>query len=112
LKQAKASRDIISGIRVMVSENDCRVCQAVAGIAFPVESCTLDMLPPYRNCELEDGCRACITMEIAPEYAGKARPIKRTSAKSGGVAGCLMAASIFIGFFLVICACYALLMGK
>jgi hypothetical protein len=112
LKQARASRDIISGIRVMVGEDDCRVCQAVKGIVFPVESCTLDMLPPYRSCEFEEGCRACITMELAPTYAAKAQPGSRVGSKSGGLAGCVMVASILIGAFVVIRVCYDVLMGK
>jgi hypothetical protein len=112
LKQARASRDIVSGISVMVSENDCRVCQAVSGIIFPVESCTLDMLPPYRNCEIEEGCRACITVVLKPEYSGQHQPAKRTAAKSGGLAGCVMVASILIGALVVLCVCYGVLAGK
>lgn len=112
LKQARASRDVVSGIRVMVSENDCRVCQTIAGTVFSVESCTLDMLPPYRNCELEDGCRACITMELAPEYTGKTRPSKRAASKSAGLAGCVMVGSILIGALVVVCVCYGVLVGK
>jgi hypothetical protein len=112
LKQARASQDAVSGIRVMVSENDCPVCHAVEGIVFPVESCTLDMLPPYRNCEFEEGCRACITLVLKPEYSGQRQTAKRAAAKSGGLAGCLMVASILVGAFVVICVCYGMLVGK
>jgi hypothetical protein len=112
LKQAKASRDVISGICVMVSENDCQVCQAVQGVVFPVESCTLDMLPPYRDCELEDGCRAAITTILKPEASGRRRSAKPAASKPGGLAGCMMIVSILIGAFVVIRVCYGVLTGK
>jgi hypothetical protein len=104
LKQARSS-GVVSGVRLLVSENDCRVCQALKAIVFPLKSCTLDMLPPYRNCDFEEGCRASITMVIAQEYSGKPRPKKLAATKPGGPAGCVMVASILIGTIVVISMC-------
>jgi hypothetical protein len=111
LKQAKAS-GVVSGVRVLVSTNDCRVCQAVRDRVFPIKSCTPKMLPPYENCEIEDGCRASLTMVVAPEYSGRPRPKKRSATSSGGLVGCVMVASIAIGAFVVIRVCYGVLAGK
>ncbi len=71
LKQAKSS-GVVLAARPLVNDSDCRVCQAVRSRAFPIEDCTVDMLPPYKDCELEDGCRASVTFVVdVPDEPGR-----------------------------------------
>jgi hypothetical protein len=108
LKQAKASRGTVTGIGLLVSEDDCRVCQAARDRVFPVQTCTVEMLPPYRDCEYEEGCRATTRMVLSPEYAA----LGRTGKRAGGLAGCVMLALILGGIIIVVLACYGLIAGK
>ena len=69
IRQAKRS-GVVAGFTLLVSADDCAVCQAVQGKVFPVGRCTAEDLPPYENCELEGGCRATFTAVLKPEYGG------------------------------------------
>jgi len=66
-RQARES-GVVTGFKVLASANDCDVCQSLQGKVFPLGSCTLEMLPPYTNCEYEDGCRATFTCVLQDEY--------------------------------------------
>jgi hypothetical protein len=84
--QAKAdirdSREsgVVSGFRLLVSANDCDVCQARYDQVFPIRTCTAEQLPPYRDCEYEDGCRASYLHVLDDEgrRPAKTPPRKRT----------------------------------
>jgi hypothetical protein len=67
IRQARQS-GVVTGFKLLVSANDCDVCQAVRDRFFPVETCTPEMLPPYENCKLQDGCRATFTCTLAQQY--------------------------------------------
>lgn len=70
LRQAKRS-GVVAGIRPLVSGDACPVCRAVRDAVFPIETCTVEQLPPYQDCEHEDGCDSCITEVLKPEYSGQ-----------------------------------------
>jgi hypothetical protein len=59
---------VVTGFRLLVSANDCDVCQAAQHKFFPVETCTAEMLPPYENCKIPEGCRATFTGVLGREY--------------------------------------------
>ena len=63
IREARKS-GVVAGFRPLVSDDDCSVCQAVRDKFFPVENCTPEMLPPYENCEYEDGCRATFICDL------------------------------------------------
>lgn len=69
IREARKS-GVVAGFQPLVSTNDCNICQAVRSMVFPVATCTPEMLPPYRNCELPDGCRATFTSVLTAEYEG------------------------------------------
>jgi len=58
----------VSGFKPLVSEGDCDICQKVRDRFFPKDTCTPEMLPPYKNCELEDGCRATFISVLNGDY--------------------------------------------
>ena len=62
------------------SANDCGICQKVKSRVFPIETCTVDMLPPYPNREIEDGYRATVISLSRSEYGG---PKPRLASKTG-----------------------------
>ena len=67
IREARKS-GVVAGFQPLVSTNDCNICQAVRSMVFPVATCTPEMLPPYRNCELPNGCRATFTSVLTAEY--------------------------------------------
>jgi hypothetical protein len=72
LKQARAS-GVVVGVRPLVSANDCGICQAASKRVFPIKDCKVEMLPPYRDCELEGGCRASVSFVLEGEEPGRPR---------------------------------------
>ena len=102
LKQAKESGVVIA-FEFLVSDNDCDVCQKVKGKRIPISGCTLDMLPPFKDCENEDGCRATWVDVLDPKYSGK--PDSSVSLRSAGQtsSGCLgIAVLAIVAVFLFI----------
>ena len=73
LAQAKRS-EVVAGMQVLVSGDACDICMKARKTVFPIETCTLDMLPPYSNCEYEDGCHSCVIEIMRPEYGGPSIP--------------------------------------
>src|SRR5208337_4795176 len=67
IREAKKS-GVVSGFKPLVTEHDCDICQKVRDRFFPIDTCTPEMLPPYKNCELEDGCRATFVSVPSSEY--------------------------------------------
>jgi hypothetical protein len=72
LREAKRS-GVVAGIEVLVSSDACQVCQDRRKAVYPIETCTVSMLPPYENCENEDGCDSAIVDVLAEEYGGPRR---------------------------------------
>lgn len=67
LRQARDS-EVCSGLNLLLSAHDCDVCKEASKRFFPIETCTAEMLPPYKDCELEDGCSASFVIELSPQY--------------------------------------------
>jgi hypothetical protein len=67
IREAKKS-DVIVGFKPLVSAEDCSVCQAANDKFFPLATCTPEMLPPYGNCEIPEGCRATFVSVLSQEY--------------------------------------------
>jgi hypothetical protein len=67
IREARKS-GVVTGFTPLVSGNDCDVCQAASDRFFPIATCTPEMLPPYENCELPEGCRATFTCRLSQEY--------------------------------------------
>jgi hypothetical protein len=59
---------VVTGFKPLVTANDCNICQAVRDKFFPIATCTPEMLPPYENCEIPEGCRATVTSALSQEY--------------------------------------------
>jgi hypothetical protein len=59
IKNAKNSQ-VVVGFKLYLSGYECDVCRTKKYRVFPVESCTPDMLPPYEDCEYENGCSGCL----------------------------------------------------
>lgn len=107
LRQDRES-GVVAAVRPLVSSDACRVCLAVRGKVFPIDQVTLDMVPPYANCELEGGCESTIVEVLTPEYGG---PRRRARGRAGGrrVAGaaskrggCLTAVAVLVLFGVVL----------
>jgi hypothetical protein len=102
IKQARQS-GVVAGFKPLVSANDCDICQAVRDKFFPVATCTPEMLPPYENCEIPEGCRAtftCTLSQESEELLAKTTPGKAFDSDSTATPkskqGCL-------GIFLAVC---------
>jgi hypothetical protein len=50
-----------------VSEDACKVCLAARSKVFPIETCTAEKLPPYKDCEYEEGCNSTVTEVLRSE---------------------------------------------
>lgn len=80
LREAKAS-GVVVGMKLLVSSDACRVCMKVRSKVFPIATCTIDMLPPYRDCLIEDGCDSSVVEILSPEYGGPRRRSKSPKVK-------------------------------
>jgi hypothetical protein len=58
IKQAKKS-GVVVGFKLLLSGDECNVCQKNANRVFPVSTCAPEMLPPYEQCESDGGCSGC-----------------------------------------------------
>jgi len=96
IREAKKS-GVVSGFKPLVTENDCDICQKVRDRVFPIDSCTPEMLPPYEDCELEDGCRATFNCVLSSEYETLRSSQKRPSKK-----GCL-GSILLLSFVALLC---------
>jgi len=83
IRQAKKS-GVVIGFKPLVSENDCDICQKVRDRFFPIDTCTPEMLPPYKDCELVGGCRATFVPVLNSEYETFRHSLRQPSRK-----GCL-----------------------
>lgn len=59
---------VVTGFKMLVSANDCRTCRRLKDKVFPVATCKPEMLPPFAECELEEGCRATTIAVLSPRY--------------------------------------------
>jgi len=74
----------------MVSSDACRICRAARRRPIPIEECTVEMLPPFPDCEIDVGCHSSIEDILRPEYGGpRLRRAKNAPARIGENAGCL-----------------------
>jgi hypothetical protein len=84
---------VVAGMQPLVSGDCCRICQAVRKKVFPIETCTVEMLPPYEDCEIEGGCDSAVIVVFKPEYGGprpRSSPKGKPVPKPGKGSGCLL----------------------
>ena len=73
LRQAKES-GVVAGMQLLMSGDACDVFRSRRGLVFPIDSCTVDDLPPYPDCEVDDGCDSTVVSILTPEYGGPSKP--------------------------------------
>jgi len=90
IRQAQDS-GVVVAFKLLVTENDCDVCQARREMVIPANACLPEMLPPYEDCKLEDGCRASFTCVLSRKYENllAAYPPGSTIEESPDRPGCL-----------------------
>jgi hypothetical protein len=81
LRQTKRS-GVVAAIKPLVSGDACRLCLAVRRKTFPIDQCTVEMLPPYEDCEFEEGCESSIEEVLTPKYGGPPRGNRRNTGKA------------------------------
>jgi hypothetical protein len=108
IREAKKS-GVVAGFKPLVSANDCRTCKAVRNKFFPIATCTPEMLPPYENCEIPEGCRATFTTTLLQEYEKLLSKTSPRAIRNSGVAassksksGCLSALAALCALISVI----------
>ena len=72
LERAKSS-SAVSYVRLLVSEDACEICLERSHLVFPIKSCQLSDLPPYRRCKLKHGCESTFTCDL-DEFEGNTAP--------------------------------------
>jgi len=92
IRQARQS-GVVVGFRPLVSEDACRICQEVRKSFFPIGKCKSEMLPPYENCEFEDGCRETFTQVLDTDF-DPTTPSKRKSRPKQGCLGVVVVVCI------------------
>jgi len=92
LAKAKRGRDPVVGFRLVAAEDDCGVCRGLWGRLIPLKGCTVDSLPPYRECERVHGCRGRVTAvlgevtcrpDASADRTEPGRPVRFSSAYLG-----------------------------
>ncbi|MGD9617134.1 MAG: hypothetical protein AB7W06_17300 [Alphaproteobacteria bacterium] len=92
LREARKS-GVVAGFKPLVGDDACRLCLEARDRYFPLADCTVDMLPPYAECECEYGCESTITEVLKSEYDGGLSARKPNAAHG---AGCLSAAFLAV----------------
>jgi hypothetical protein len=89
LQQDKKS-GVVVGYRLLLSGDECGVCEKNKDGFFPIATCTPEMLPPYENCEDQSGCSGCFVQVLISDPAPVLSKRK----------GCLGAVLVLIAFML------------
>jgi hypothetical protein len=89
IQQAKKS-GVVVGFKLLLSGDECDVCQRNKDRFFPIATSSVEMLPPYEKCEYEWGCSGTFVEVLVSDFAPV--PKKRK--------GCLGTVLVLISFVL------------
>jgi hypothetical protein len=105
IQQAKSS-GVVVGFRLLLSGDECDVCQKNKNRFFAVATCTSEMLPPYQDCEYENGCSGTFVEVLYTDAAmdfkarvGTDRQSAKSNPKGRGCLGAVLSLA-FITFVL------------
>ena len=72
VNQARDS-GVVAGFKLLLSGDECRVCRKNKKQMFPIATCTPEMLPPYEDCEYDDGCSGTFVSILHSRYSSVGR---------------------------------------